>query len=108
MSEITKDLRQVPRGQWKVARIDGTIEVNVGKPTIAAVQQAIGATCLDTVNLREAGRPTGVVMFVDDNGVAKRRVPNEAATEIYLAQCHPGTTHQIRGDVALVNDADFG
>ena len=108
MSEVTKELTAVPRGQWKLVRVDGVIEVRVGKPTPAEVLNAIGATALDTVNLRgPGGALTGVVMFVDDNGLAKGLQRNVVATAIYHAQCKPGTTHPICGDVGFVNDDDF-
>lgn len=109
MSQITKDLRIVPPGQWKVARTNGIVEVNVGKPTIDAVLVEIGAQGLDTVNLREqgTGAHTGIVMMVDDTGFIDGKPENPAATAIYHAQCRPGTTHPICGDVAFVNDMDF-
>jgi hypothetical protein len=107
MSQITKDPRDVPRGQWKVLRLNGVIEVNLGRPTIDAVRKAIGADTLDTLNLRAAGRPTGVVMFVDDTGLVDGKPRNQLATAIYHDQCRPGSTHPICGDVAFVNDADF-
>lgn len=86
---------------------------------IAAIAKLIGAGCTDTVNLRD-----GRVMLVDDYGYetetidhgngrlelkcTKARKPvNPAATKLYHAICRPGTTHEIVGDVAIVNDADF-
>lgn len=107
MNTITKDLQTVPCGQWKVARVNGIVEVFLGRPAIREVCQAIGADTLDGVNLRQAGRPTGIVMMVDDTGFVDRKPVNKVATEIYHALCVPGTTHQICGDVAFVNDADF-
>ena len=108
MNEVTKKLTDVPRGQWKVARVTGIVEVNLGKPTISAVSAAIGANGLDTVNLRDAqGRITGVVMMVDDTGFIDGKPANPTATAIYHAQCVPGTTHPICGDAAFVNDMDF-
>lgn len=105
---ITRDLRTCPPGQWKVARANGVIEVRLGKPVITEVMDLIGAAIPDTVNIRNGeGRPTGVVMMVDDNGHALGKPVNALATEIYHAQCIPGTTHEIRGDVAIVNDEDF-
>lgn len=84
-------------------------------PEITAL---LGAPMLDTVNLRD-----GRVMLVDDGGYettsevrenVTHLVPtkplkpvNAKATAMYHAICHPGTTHQIVGDVAIVNDEDF-
>lgn len=108
MSEVvTKDLRHLPRGQWKVVRVDGTIEVNLGKPSIHEVLAAIKATSLDTVMLRENGVHTGVVMLVDDTGLTDGKPVNTVATQLYHAQCIPGTTHPICGDVAICDDSDF-
>lgn len=110
MSTITPDLRAVPRGQWKVVRTNGIVEVMLGKPSIKAIEQAIGADCLDTVNLREngTGRHSGVVMMVDDTSAVTGRPVNPKADALYQAQCYPNNPHHICGDVALVNDADFG
>ena len=107
MPEITKDLTQCPRGQWKVLRVNGIVEVTLGRPTIAGICKAIGADTLDSVNLRAAGRPPGIVMMVDDTGMVDGKPANPEATKLYHAQCHPGTVHPICGDVAIVNDADF-
>lgn len=46
-------------------------------------------------------------MFVDDAGHAKGLPVNAKATELYHANCRPGTTHEIRGDVCIVLDEDF-
>lgn len=88
------------------------------KDALELIQREIAAEMLDTVNLRD-----GRVMFVDDAGyetrsvmqgnvqhlepIAPRKPYNNEATRLYHAVCRPGTTHQIVGDVALVNDADF-
>ena len=71
------------------------------------------AECLCTVNLHD-----GRFMYVDDLGyeteaveqpygielrATKARKPvNKKATELYHSVCVPGTTHQIVGDVAIV------
>lgn len=39
--------------------------------------------------------------------IRARKPVNAKATELYHAVCKPGTTHQIVGDVAIVNDEDF-
>jgi hypothetical protein len=86
----------------KVIRTTGTEEAFEGRLNIAAIESAINAHCLDTVNLRD-----GRVMLVDDDGVEKDLPINLTATALYHSVCRPGTTHQIRGDVAVVHDADF-
>lgn len=85
--------------------VDGPIEP-IDKPmTIAQIEAKLGASCLDTVNLRDSN---GRVMFVDDNGHAKGLPVNREATRYYLSICWPGTTHEIRGPVIVVPDRDFG
>jgi hypothetical protein len=69
---------------------------------IGSLCQAIGADCLDTVRLSN-----GRVMIVDDAGHSRGLPVNVEATKLYHARCIPGTTHQILGDVLIVNDADF-
>lgn len=86
----------------KIIRVGGAEEAIDGAPRTAAIRSRINAECLDTVNLRD-----GRVMLVDDNGVSKKLPVNAAATGLYHAVCKPGTTHQIRGDVAVVYHDDF-
>lgn len=69
---------------------------------IREIRKLIGATCLDTVNLR-----TGDVMLVDDTGMVDGRPINPEATKRYHAVCRPGTVHCIHGDVAIARDEDF-
>jgi hypothetical protein len=110
-----------------IIRIDGTEEQHeVARPDDAfrATAQLIHARTVEMVNLRD-----GRVMLVDEDGYevqvverepppgydfAAERVPvrplkpaNPKATALYHAICVEGTTHQIVGDVAIVNDADF-
>lgn len=112
-----------------ILRIDGTREEReIGSVDVFRhIEKAIGANALDGINLRD-----GRCMFVDDYGyetefidhgikdgpmgptrhfenrcVRARKPANVEATKLYHAVCNPGTTHQIVGDVAIVNDADF-
>jgi hypothetical protein len=115
---------EIPRGKWLVIRTDGTEVWYESKPTIYAIEKAIGATMLDFVTLRIRGDQAAIVMAVDDHGYETEvsadhgnyveikptralKPVNEKATELYLARCKPGTTHQIVGDVAICNDEDF-
>lgn len=111
----------IPRGEWLIIRTDGTEEWRTDKPTSDVVHAAIGAELFDTVLLDKKAM---TVMLVDDEGydtepvdhgngvielkcVRARKPVNERATRLYHAVCLPGTTHQIVGDVAIVNDNDF-
>jgi hypothetical protein len=112
-----------------VLRVDGTQETHQQPvdDVFKWATKAIGAVGkgLDLVNLRD-----GRVMLVDGYGyeveeqvqeptpddpfthirivpTKARRPVNAEATRLYLATCRPGTTHQIVGDVAIVNDNDF-
>lgn len=84
----------------EIALIDGPC-------SISQIKTYIGASCLDTVQLRHLGQPRQV-MFVDDAGHQKRLPVNEKATALYHANCKPGTSHTIRGDVIVALDDDFG
>lgn len=108
----------------KVIRASGEIEdiPTTGRGSMRVIQSMIGAHTCDTVVLRHLGQPW-LVMVVDDNGYETKvveegnqitlvptralRPVNEIATELYWANCQPGTTHQIVGDVAIVSDEDF-
>jgi hypothetical protein len=107
----------------KLIRADGTSEEIPPGKSMADLRALIGAQGIDTVNLRHMGEPLHV-MLVDDKGYetemvekgsghfelrpTKARKPvNAEATKLYLANCRPGTTHQIVGDVIVVPDLDF-
>lgn len=91
----------------QIIRIDGTREMLTERVSIAQIEAMIGAQVLDTVTLRHLGHPLHV-MCVDDLGHQKGLPVNEKATSLYHASCLPGTMHQIRGDVVVVPDSDFG
>jgi len=88
----------------KLIKTDGTEILLEGLHSTAEIAKLIGADQgMDTVRL-----DAGMVMFLDDIGHAKGLAINPKATALYLARCRPGTTHTIRGDVAIVPDRDFG
>ncbi len=90
----------------KLIRVDGTEEDLIGPHALQDIKQMIGADALDTVQLRHLGHPVQV-MLVDDSGMVDGKPVNPKATELYHANCFPGTTHQIHGDVVVVPDGDF-
>ena len=101
----TGKVGSLPELGRKHIKADGT-EVTLDKPiSIREVNELIGADTLDTVNLRDKHRH---VMLVDDAFMDKGLAVNHKATALYWSVCRPGTTHQIRGDVVIVPDADFG
>jgi hypothetical protein len=106
-----------------VLRTDGSVETLQQPIAMAAVLELIHADCLDVVSLHHLGKPLHV-MVVDDNGwdyevidhgrgytehrtIRPRKPINLIATELYLANCKPNTTHQIAGDAVVVPDDDF-
>lgn len=91
----------------RIIRTDGKeVELTIERPTTMQIRALIGAKVLDTVQLRHLGRPTQI-MFVDDLAHINELPINEKATALYLANCYPGTTHVIRGDVLIAFDQDF-
>jgi hypothetical protein len=60
----------------------------------------LDAHSIDTFNLRD-----GQVMLVDDDGYVKP--VNLKATALYQDVYRPTTMHEIVGDVALAQEADF-
>lgn len=80
----------------EIIRTNGTREPLESTRDTRAIAKAIGADVLDTVNLRN-----GFTMWVNDNGMGLDLPVNRDATTLYSSVCRPGTTHQIRGDVAI-------
>ncbi len=106
----------------RLIRTDGT-EIRLDGPvSLDDVRRMINAEGLDIVALHHLGYPLEV-MFVDDAGyetttvehdtnhfelvpTRARKPVNAKATALYLANCVPGTTHEIVGDVVIVYDDD--
>lgn len=96
----------VRRGEWRVIRVDGSIELVESKPTLHAIYGAIGCEICDTVLLSErGGRPT-IIMMVDDTGMIDHKPVNPKASAL-MRNLHPGYLYDIHGDVAIVHDSDF-
>jgi len=107
----------------RVIRTDGTF-LDLPEPvSLAHICELIGAHTTDTVVLHHMGSPLHV-MVVDDQGyetelidhgngcfeqrcVRARKPINAEATRLYHANCPPGITHQIVGDVVVVPDEDY-
>lgn len=93
--------------QRRVIRSDGSV-IPLPKPEpMEALRRMIGADTLGVVTLKHLGEPRQVLLL-DDEGYAKEREPNAAATALYLANCRPGATHQVLGDCVVCPDSDFG
>lgn len=117
--EQLRELLRFPRGSYRLVPsgpAGGWTNVNE-RPSIRKIRDGIGGGNLDTVNLLDPWTHghLGLVMLVDDIGSPQladgsdgKGLPvNELATWLYWARCRPGTTHQIRGPVALCHDIDF-
>ncbi len=90
----------------KLIRVDGT-EQEFNEPrSMRQIYELIGCATGDAVQMRHMGRPLHV-MIVDDSGMVDGKPVNPKATELYHANCRPGTTHPICGDVVIVPDHDF-
>lgn len=112
-----------------ILRVSGEQETHeLPRGDLAGIKKLIGCDTIDTVVLSRDAEGARTLMLVDDDGYeielkersvpgytfAMERVPtrpkkpvNVEATRRYHAICHPGTTHQIVGDVAIVDDRDF-
>jgi len=90
----------------RIIRVDGTVETLDRAKRMEELRQLIGAAGLDTVALRHLGTPLQV-MLVDDTGLVGGKPVNDQATKLYHANCRPGVTHPICGDVAIVFGGDF-
>jgi hypothetical protein len=107
----------------RLIRTDGTtLELERGL-SWKTIHELLGTESVDTVPLHHLGQPLHV-MIVDDNGYETKTVRhhpghfevlpvrackpvNVEATRLYHANCRPGTTHQIVGDVLVMPDEDF-
>lgn len=87
-------------------RADGTRVDLVGPIGFLDARKMIGAETCDVVSLRHLGHPLHV-MLLDDLGHVRGLPVNVEATKLYHANCRPGTTHQIVGDVLVVPDGDY-
>lgn len=94
-------------GSWKVIRVDGSIEEKTGKPTLDLIHAAIGCHTIDCITL---DHETMTLMAVDDEGLIDGRPINPKASVLYQEVCIPEARSQavIAGDVAIINDEDFG
>lgn len=97
-----EDLLCVPRGMFRIVRVNGTILLIHETPTLNEIRREVGADVLDVVSLGGA-----TVMLLDDQGVAKDLPDNEVATRLMRNRFGEGYPHTIRGDVVIVNDDDF-
>lgn len=90
----------------KLIRVDGTETELIGPHALRDITQMIGADTLVVVKLRHMGEPLHT-MLVDGDGYLKGLPTNVKATQLYHANCRPGTTRPICGDVVIVPDGDF-
>lgn len=107
----------------KLIRTDGTEQDLPHAMSTRELCELIDAETLDTVSLHHMGSPLHV-MVVDDRGYETEMIDrgdgryvmqpmralkpiNKKATELYLANCKPGTAHEIVGDVVVVPDDDY-
>ncbi len=79
----------------RIIRTDGTVEELPHPISTVEIMKVIGASCLDTVNLLHLGYPLWV-MALDDNGLSAGKTVNARATELYHANCRPGTTSSFQ------------
>lgn len=90
--------------------ISGAICHFGGPLTLTEIRTQLHARVLEGITLLHWGVPLHTMLVADQgNGTGGRKKGrvNKRATELYLANCKPGTKRQIRGDVVIVPDQDF-
>jgi hypothetical protein len=115
----------------RVIRADGTVELLDAPVSFQQIGKLLATDTLDTVTLKHLGAPLMVMAVIDRgwhtvevteevelNGqkleqttlrpIAPKFPINDLATDLYLANCRPGTTHRIAGDVVVAPDSDLG
>lgn len=101
------NFEDIPAGQYRIIRTDGTEEVVYEKPTLQRMYEVVGNDILDSVVLTKGESGEALTcMTVDDTGLLDGKPLNVKATAIYFAM-RGLTPTGIHGDVALVNDTDF-
>jgi len=98
-------MKTVRQGEYRLIRVDGTETLISERPTSAKIKIEIDAEWLDTVNI---DHENDQIMVVDDTGMIDGKPINRKATLLYRQICIPGSNGTIHGDVAIVNDKDFG
>jgi hypothetical protein len=68
--------------------------------SISPEAKAMGEQIAQQVGISDA-------TIIERKAVKARKPVNEIATALYHANCRPGTTHQIVGDVYICLDEDF-
>lgn len=92
-------------GEYKIIRVNGEESVVKSKPSLRAICQQIGCETVDTVTLN---RNTMTIMVCDDTGMLDNKPINEKATTLARQAFGTQYPYSIHGDVAIVNDEDFG
>jgi hypothetical protein len=87
--------------QHRLIRVDGTQLVLDTRPSLDEIRRLIGCDALDIVIIN---RRRQTFMLVDDTGMIDGKPVNAEATRRYHAICKPNTTHQIYGDVVILDD----
>lgn len=92
--------------QRKIIRANGTEELLPEALPAQVIADRLGAQVTSGVTLHHLGF-TRWVMVCDDLGQQKALPPNSKATQLYLANCRPGTCVEIVGDVAILPESDY-
>ncbi len=74
--------------------------------TLTEIRTQLRARVLEGITLVHWGMPLHTMLLRDEPGRNNDRV-NVQATELYRANCKPGSKRQIRGDALIVPDQDF-
>jgi len=89
------------QGQYQIVQVDGTVIIISEKPAFPAIHKWLKCDGTDSIDLKD-----GQVMIVDEYGKLNELPVTKKATA--LVSQHFSGEHLIYGDMAIVNDRDFG
>jgi hypothetical protein len=90
----------------QLIRASGAITDFAGPLTLTEIHAQLRARVLEGITLVHWGMPLHTMLLSDQPGRKSGRI-NAHATDLYRANCKPGSKRQIRGDVLVVPDQDF-
>lgn len=97
---------QQTRPTRQLNRASGAITNFADPLTLTEIRTQLRARMLEGITLVHWGIPLHTMLLNEQPSRKNGRI-NIKATELYRANCKPGSKRQIRGDVLIVPDQDF-